>query len=430
MVSLQKQNEESPEILNFWIINFGMSSSVSKYGSDNQYANSMLYLLPHFFSSKSDSSFPFTPMLESDSVLKYLMDEWKEEAVEEEYKNKLYLSRTVKTCCNRNDITTFIKMKIKQLNMSIFTLATNESQFVIKERDIIEELLDKTDDIIIDLTFKYYMYLKQLKELEKEENEYNIKKLNLEKKLNLQSEDILKFASVLYFESNKSICLKKIPQNNTQFARWEKALRDNSVKTFFKELDYEDFQLCEAYRIENSIKLTEFEEKLSKWENAVLKGLFSVISWEQVPNLIVYGISEPKSLDYYDENILRVPQRFIDSWNIPKIVKPLLEKSSSVQLPFHTSIYSTSKMLFDKLNEEPADSGKWYYLLLSRAIVNNNNPVVQEQKPPIEPKAGTKGRKSRIQSAKKATRRREKESCKRQEQNWLWWWTWRLTLRV
>ena len=121
-----------------------------------------------------------------------------------------------------------------------------------------------------------------------------LNKLSLEKKLNIQSEEILRFASVLYFESNKSVWLKKIPQNNTQFARWEKALRDNSVKTFFKDLEYEDFQLWEAYRIENSIKLAEFEDKLSKWENAVLKGLFSVINWEQVPNLIVYGISDSK----------------------------------------------------------------------------------------------------------------------------------------
>lgn len=108
----------------------------------------------------------------------------------------------------------------------------------------------------------------------------------------MESEEILRFSSMVYFESNKSICLKKIPQNNTQFMRWDKALRDNSVKTFFKDLEYEDFQLVDAYRIENSIKLAQFEEKLSKWENAVLKGLFSVINWEQVPNLIVYGAAE------------------------------------------------------------------------------------------------------------------------------------------
>ena len=152
-----------------------MSISGSKYGSDNQYANSMMYLLPHFFSSKNDTSFPFAPLLDSDSVLKYLMDEWKEETIEEEYNNRLYQARTVKTCSSRQDITSYIKMKLKQFNLSIYNLATKESQFVAKERDIIEELLDKTDEVLIDLTFKYYLYLKQLKELEKEENEYMIK---------------------------------------------------------------------------------------------------------------------------------------------------------------------------------------------------------------------------------------------------------------
>ena len=113
---------------------------------------------------------------------------------------------------------------------------------------------------------------------------------------------------MVYFESNRSISIKQISNNNPQFVRWEKALRDNSLNTFFKDLDYGDFQLKEAFRIENNIKLVQFEEKLAKWQNAVLKGLFSVIEWDQVPNMIAYGISDKKSADYYDEKILRVPK--------------------------------------------------------------------------------------------------------------------------
>ena len=85
----------------------------------------------------------------------------------------------------------------------------------------------------------------------------------------------------------------------------------------------------------------------------------------------------------------------------------MLEKSESTTLPFHTSIYSTSKILLDKLWSEPVDSGKCFYLLLSRAIVNNNQ-TNQDQKPSCEPKS-TKGRKSRIQSANKQSEEEKKK---------------------
>lgn len=65
----------------------------------------------------------------------------------------------------------FRKTKWRELNASIFNLATKESQFVTKEREIIEELLDKTDEVLVDLTIKYFNYLTQLKELEKAKGE-------------------------------------------------------------------------------------------------------------------------------------------------------------------------------------------------------------------------------------------------------------------
>ena len=144
--------------------------------------------------------------------------------------------------------------------------------------------------------------------LQKQKLQYFHNKLSLEKILKQNSDEILRFSAMVYFESNRSISIKQISNNNPQFVRWEKALRDNSLNTFFKDLDYGDFQLKEAFRIENNIKLVQFEEKLAKWQNAVLKGLFSVIEWDQVPNMIVYGISDKKSADYYDEKILRVPK--------------------------------------------------------------------------------------------------------------------------
>ena len=68
-----------------------MESSPTKLSPDWQYANSELFLLPHFFNksidndTSSDPSFAFTQLLESDSVLEFLMDDWKEKSVEDTY---------------------------------------------------------------------------------------------------------------------------------------------------------------------------------------------------------------------------------------------------------------------------------------------------------------------------------------------------------
>jgi len=76
-------------------------TSISTLG-DKQYANSELFLLPHFFSSKNDPSFPFSQLLDSDSVLKHLMDDWKEESIEENYASRKYFAKAIR---NSGDIT-------------------------------------------------------------------------------------------------------------------------------------------------------------------------------------------------------------------------------------------------------------------------------------------------------------------------------------
>lgn len=101
--------------------------------------------------------------------------------------------------------------------------------------------------------------------------------------------------------------------------------------------------------------------------------------------MIVYGINSSKSKSYYDENILRVPPNLIKSCNLPNIVEPMLESSPGVDLPFYTSIYSTSHFLKEKfinhMNKTLESSNtNLEYLLLSRAIVSDKT-LSKNQKP-------------------------------------------------
>ena len=67
------------------------------------------------------------------------------------------------------------KDKQKEINRIIHNLTTKESSFVIRERQVIEDLLESTDDMLIDVTLKYFSILKQLKEIEKEKIKYSQK---------------------------------------------------------------------------------------------------------------------------------------------------------------------------------------------------------------------------------------------------------------
>lgn len=227
----------------------------------------MLFRLPNS-TEDNNSSFAFAQLLDDDSAFKHLFENTGEESSykilqDQKLKPKLhsiYQLTEPETLLWKKQI--IKKSAFKGISDMIFNLSTTESQFAVKEREIIEEILEKP--VIVDLTLKFFNNLKILKEIEKQKCQYIQKKLKLEKHLSLQSEEIMKFSAMVYFESNKAVSIKKIPKNNTQFARCEKALRDNSVKGFFDDSEYGDFKLIEAYRIENSIRLSEFEQKLAK----------------------------------------------------------------------------------------------------------------------------------------------------------------------
>ena len=169
--------------------------------------------------AQTQDSFAFSQLFDEDSILKHLMDDWNEgdiinkpqegdkycqynlDSIKEFYNTKISLhknwSQIIPKCkelqyLNNSDVNfinivnptsdvKFLKTKLKEMKLSIFNLVTKESQFVGKEREVIEELLEKTDDFFVDLTLKYFNNLKILKEIETEKRIYVGKKLTLQK---------------------------------------------------------------------------------------------------------------------------------------------------------------------------------------------------------------------------------------------------------
>lgn len=76
---------------------------------------------------------------------------------------------------------------------------------------------------------------------------------------------------------------------------------------------YGNILLWDAYKIENQNLLKDFEDRLASTPNAVLKGLFSVIEFDQIFGIAAYGISGKKSRDFYKWKILRIPQTVLST---------------------------------------------------------------------------------------------------------------------
>jgi hypothetical protein len=93
----------------------------------------------------------------------------------------------------------------------------------------------------------------------------------------------MRFGSYLSFETHQTITFKKIEKGNMKYIRCQKALNDNSKESFFTKDPilsqyYEKLELIEAFKIENSVLLKEFDARLRKQKDSFLKGLFVPVS--------------------------------------------------------------------------------------------------------------------------------------------------------
>lgn len=193
-------------------------------------------------------------------------------------------------------------------------IASTENLFLREEKNVIEKSIDVADESLMGISFKYFSLLEEKKRLQTEKARFIDAQLRFQKRLSELFRSIMRFSSVLSFESDAGICVRRITQANNQFQRCRRALTENAVNSFFDDLPYSGLTLQEAYKIENTIKLKEFEERLAQTPEASLKGLFCVAEESQLYKMIVFGMNKvAHPLAQYTKRILRVPQAFIKS---------------------------------------------------------------------------------------------------------------------
>ena len=70
----------------------------------------------------------------------------------------------------------------------------------------------------------------------------------------------------------------------------------------------EKLELVDAFKIENTVLLRDFEKKLRKQKESFLKGLFVMVPKKKLLELILFGFEDTvNKQDLYRERFLRIP---------------------------------------------------------------------------------------------------------------------------
>ena len=269
-------------------------------------------VVPLFFHPDKDD-LPMGKLLQPDSVLKYLMDSWKEEAILRQYEEiiaHLRLSHTRGQQIKKEHID-----GLAVLIAAVGDKLTNVFQL----RDVISEQWESAyqtsiaaveNDILISI-LKYYAVLEEHKRLSELQHSLVQRTISSTEEALRLFRRLNEYSACLEFETLSAVKLVKLTSDSTQFQRCRKAMLDNQKADMFAGKVWKGLKLMQAYKVENSLVLSKFERGLAS-SKAMLKGLFISVSKKQLPALILLGpqsseLIRTQGVNLYRQNFYRVP---------------------------------------------------------------------------------------------------------------------------
>lgn len=268
-------------------------------------------VVPLFFDPDKDD-LPIGKLLQPDSVLKYLMDGWKEEAILRQYEEVIAHMRLAYT---RNQQTR--KDRFQGLATMLTSLPERLSS-LFKQRNILSEQWESAaqtvtasveNDILI-LVLKYYAVVEEHKRLAELQHSFVQKSLASTDEALRMLRRLNELAACLEFETLSAVKLVKLTQDSSQFQRCRKAMLENQRTDMFAGR-WKGLKLIQAYKVENALVLSKFERGLTA-SKAMLKGLFITVSKKQLPSLVLLGpqsseLIKSQGINLYRQNFYRVP---------------------------------------------------------------------------------------------------------------------------
>ncbi|CAG9318211.1 unnamed protein product [Blepharisma stoltei] len=327
-------------------------------------------IIPLFFNKKEQGE--LSRLFRPDSVLKHLMDQWKEDTVKAGLQEDISLMKYLYSRLPL--VKSYLAGKLKIIGQSF----EDRIEVVGNLGDIFERLyeeefrrnLDSIENEILISTLKYYAILEEHKRLSQVKYEHIKQAVGLKKDIEEISRKLQEYSAVLQFETWGAVKLIKLDEYNPQLSRCEKALQDNIKSSIFQGTNFSSLKLCHAFKIENQINLKPFEQKLKESQNSVLKGMFLSVRKKTLPSLVLLGA---KTNEYVNERgIVDIREKYL---RIPESIANKIKSETYIKsgegLP--EQIYmSTSSTLEKDRKKLTSDKNCMLILVLCRVILPKN----------------------------------------------------------
>ncbi len=328
-------------------------------------------VVPLFFDPDKDD-LPIGKLLQPDSVLKYLMDAWKEEAILRQYEEVIAHMRLAHTRSQQAH---------KDRAQGLATLLTSLPErfpSLFKLRNVLAEQWESAgqtvtasveNDILI-LILKYYAVVEEHKRLAELQHVFIQKSLAGTDEALRMFRRLSEFAACLEFETLSAVKLVKLTPDSSQFQRCRKAMFDNQKVDMFGGL-WKGLKLIQAYKVENALVLSKFERGLAT-SKAMLKGLFITVSKKQLPALVILGpqsseLIKSQGINLYRQNFYRVPSTV----GHKSKVEAFLAASDGFPKVITASASCTLERDRKRLESE---ENCVFYIVLCRAAVSRKKP--------------------------------------------------------
>ena len=327
-------------------------------------------VIPLFF-KKTDRG-ELTKLFRKDSVLKYMMDNWKEEAVLGQ------IQEDIQQLKETHPQSSYLNTKLKALkaafSRSVQKMLTTNDQLEFDSEKAFRKFKENLEKEVVSKVFKYYAILEEHKRLANLKYEHIKQKLFLTLKIEKVNKKLLEFSKAVKFETWNYIKLIPVDEHSTQFSRCQKALHDNLKSGVFQGTYFTSLKLQKAFKIQNQHLLKHFEKLAAQEENSFVKGLFTSVSKKQIPGLTLFG---PKTNSYIKhsgfsllrEKLTRVPKSVLG--------KSKLEEFLSESKGFTKFLASKYSVLQKDLPRIQDSNNSVFYIVLSRMIIDKK--LTQEE---------------------------------------------------
>jgi hypothetical protein len=270
-------------------------------------------IIPLFF-EKGDKG-ELEKLLRPDSVLKHLLDNWKEDAVNAKIQDAQNVMKIL--LAKQQDIK---KPIISELNLlrsaflyKIKSCVSLDDRFMQHIRNLFRKEMNAIENDFLIYTLRYYAILEEHKRLSELKHRIIQQNIVLRSEIERINRRLQEFSCYTEYETWGSVLFNKLDTDDIHYTRCSSAIKESIKSSMFENTAYGGLKICYAYKISNPFLTANFEERVANSTNSLVKSVFVSVSKKHIPAMVLFGFKKHSyikndSIPYYRKNFYRLPE--------------------------------------------------------------------------------------------------------------------------